>query len=155
MRIAAASFALFLSFAIPLASSQQVAKSEPATVAEARAFVDRANANLLKLNIEASHADWTAKTDITEDTEATTALLTERLDAHNLELITESHRFDHLQLPPDLRRQIMLLQVTAPAAPKDPKLLAEQSELAAQLTGMYGKGKYCPDTPAGHAPAPV
>ena len=154
MRIAAASFALFFSFAIPLASSQQVARSEPATVAEAQAFVDRANADLLKLNIEASHADWTAKTDITEDTEATTALLTEQLNARNLELIAESHRFDHLQLPPDLRRQIKLLQVTAPAAPKDPKLLAEESELGAQLTGLYGKGKYCPGVPAGQTSAP-
>ena len=153
MRIPAAFVALFLSVAIPFASSQQPG-SGPSTAAEAKVFVDRANAELLKLSIEASHAEWTAKTDITDDTEATTALLTEQLNARNLELIAESHRFDHVQLPPDLRRQIKLLQVTAPAAPKDPKLLAEQSELAAQLTGMYGKGKYCPDTPAGQAPAP-
>jgi len=153
MRIPAAFVALFISFAISVASSQQPG-SAPSSADEVKAFVDRANADLLKLSIEASHAEWTAKTDITDDTEATTALLTEQLNARNLELIAESHRFDHVQLPPDLRRQIKLLQVTAPAAPKDPKLLAEQSELAAQLTGMYGKGKYCPDTPAGHAPAP-
>jgi hypothetical protein len=28
-----------------------------------------------------------------------------------------------------------------PAAPSDPTLLKEQATLAAQLTGMYGKGK--------------
>ena len=72
-----------------------------------------------------------------------------------LELMAESHRWDNVTLPPDLRRQIMLLQVNTLGAPgpKDPKLLAEQSQLAAQLTGMYGKGKYCPGTPAGQAPA--
>ena len=48
----------------------------------------------------------------------------------------------------------MLLQVNAPAAPKEPDLLAEESQLAAQLTGMYGKGKFCPDTPPGGDPAP-
>jgi peptidyl-dipeptidase A len=145
---------LYLSFATSFALSQQAAQTKPATAAEAQAFIDRANADLLKLTIEASHADWTAKTDITEDTEATTALLTEQFNARNLELTAESHRFDHVKLPPDLRRQIMLLQVTAPAAPRDPRLLAEQSELEAQLTGMYGKGKYCPGTVAGQPPAP-
>lgn len=126
------------------ASSQPPSKQKPATAAEAKAFLDRANADLLKLNTESSHAEWTAKTDITADTEASTALLTALLTARTLELIAASHRFDHVQLPPDLRRQIMLLQVTAPASPKDPRLLAEQSEIGAQLTGMYGKGKFCP-----------
>jgi peptidyl-dipeptidase A len=72
----------------------------------------------------------------------TAARLNEEATGRALAITAKSHRFDHLQLPPDLRRQIMLLQVTAPAAPKDPKLLAEQSQLAAQLTGMYGKGKF-------------
>jgi peptidyl-dipeptidase A len=38
---------------------------------------------------------------------------------------------------------MMLLQVNAPAAPHDPKLLAEKTKLAAALTGAYGKGKFC------------
>jgi peptidyl-dipeptidase A len=149
MRFHASFAVLLLAAGSLLASSQQSNEPGPATAAEAKAFVDRANAELLKLSINASHADWTAKTDITEDTEATSALLTEQINARSLELIAESHRFDRVELPPDLRRQIKLLQVTAPAAPKDPRLLAEESELDAQLTAMYGKGKYCPDTPAG------
>lgn len=114
------------------------------TVPEAQAFLDKANADLLKLATEASHAEWVAETHITEDTEALSALENERMAARTLELVAESHRFDKLTLPPAMRRQMMLLQVNAPAAPKDPKLLAEESQLAAQLTGMYGKGKYCP-----------
>ena len=151
MRIQVAFAVLILALSSSFAASQQATDHKPATVAEAQAFVDRANAELLKLGNEASHADWTSKTNITEDTEATKALLTEQLNARNLELIAESHRFDHLDLPPDVRRQIKLLQVGAPAAPRDPRLLAEESELAAQLTGMYGKGKYCPGNPASGA----
>jgi peptidyl-dipeptidase A len=139
----------------PLVSAQNPVEPQPATAAEAQAFVDGANAELLKLATEASHAQWTANTDITGDTEATSALLNEQATARALALTAESHRFDHVNLPPELKRQIMLLQVNAPAAPKDPKLLAEQSELAAQLTGMYGKGKFCPGTPAGQEPAPA
>jgi peptidyl-dipeptidase A len=136
-----------------LVSAQQATEAHPPTAADAQAFLDRANAELLKLSTAASHAEWTAETDITDDTEATSALVNEQATARTLALTEESHRFDHVPLPPELRRQIMLLQVNAPAAPKDPKLLAEQTQLAAQLTGMYGKGKYCPDAPAGQQPA--
>ena len=114
------------------------------TAADAQKFVDNANSELLKLATDASHAEWSAETDITDDTEDTAARLNEESTGRTLAITAESHRFDHVQLPADLRRQIMLLQVNAPAAPKDPKLLAEQSQLAAQLTGVYGKGKYCP-----------
>jgi peptidyl-dipeptidase A len=97
----------------------------------------------LKLSTNASRAEWTAETDITDDTEATTALINEQVTARMLELAAESHRWDKVKLPSELRREIVLLQLNTPAAPKDPKLLAEQTQLAAQLTGMYGKGKYC------------
>jgi peptidyl-dipeptidase A len=107
----------------PLAFAQNPAEPKPATAAEAQAFVDGANAELLKLTTEASHAQWTAETDITGDTEATSALINEQATARALALTAESHRFDHVKLPPELKRQIKLLQVNAPAAPKDPKLL--------------------------------
>ncbi len=152
MRINLLSFALIASLVPTLAFAQTSNEREPATAAGAQAFVDRANAELLTLSTEGSHAEWTAETDITDDTEATSALINEQVTGRTLELTAESHRWDHVKLPPEVRRQIMLLQVNAPAAPKDPKLLAEQSRLAAQLTGMYGKGKFCPDVPAGQQP---
>jgi len=126
-------------------SSRSPQQENPPTAAEAGEFVDAANAELLKLSTEGSRAHWTAETDITGDTEATTALVDELVTRRTLELAAESHRFDHLTLAPELRRQISLLQINAPAAPNDPKLLAEQTQLAAALTGMYGKGKYCPE----------
>lgn len=122
---------------------QNALQQKPATPAEAAAFLDQANSELLKLETVASHAEWTTETYITDDTEATTAHINEQATARTLELTAQSHRFDGLALPADQRRQMMLLQVNAPAAPSDPKLLAEQSQLAAELTGMDGKGKYC------------
>ena len=148
-----ASLALVGSFSL-WAVAQSAKTSRPPTVADAQAFIDSTNTELLKLVTDASHSEWTAETNITDDTEATNALVEERVTARTLELTAESHRFDHLDLPPALRRQLLLLQLGAPAAPKDPKLLAEQTLLASELTGMYGKGKYCPDTPAGKDPAP-
>jgi len=130
-----------------LAFAQQAPQAQAPTVAEAQAFVDRANTELLKLNTDASHAEWLVETNITDDTEAVGSLINAQVTARTLELIAESHRFDRLDLPAALRRQLMLLQVNAPAAPKDPKELSEQTEVAAQLTGMYGKGKFCVDGP--------
>ncbi len=153
MRIQALSLLLCSLASLPLVGQQSVAQNPP-TVAEAKAFVDRANAELLKMGVDANHAEWTAETNITEDTQATAARMNELATARALAFVEESHRFDTLELPADLKRQIKLLQVAAPAAPKDPDLLSEQTRLAAELTGMYGKGKYCPDAPLGQAPAP-
>jgi peptidyl-dipeptidase A len=144
---------LIASFASTFVFAQGASNQKPPTVDEARAFVEGANAELLKLLTEVSRAEWIVETDITDDSEATGALINEQVTARTLELTAESHRWDKVTLPPDLRRQILLLQLNTPAAPKDPKLLAEQTQLAAQLTGMYGKGKYCADTKPGEQPA--
>jgi peptidyl-dipeptidase A len=146
-------FALLLfATAASAGSAQNTGPVYPLTVSGAKAFLENANAELLKLNTDSSHAEWTAETYITDDTEATAALLNERSTARGLQLVEESHRWDKVQLPAELRRQMKLLQLNATAAPRDPKLLAEQTQLAAQLTGMYGKGKFCPDSPGGQQP---
>lgn len=141
-------FPLLAAVAVVSLSLSALGQQPTPTVADAQAFLDRANAALLQKSTESSHAAWLASTDINEDSEATAALLGEQADTLSLQLIEESHRFDRVTLPSPMRRQLMLLQVNAPAAPHDPKLLAESSLIGAQLTGMYGKGKYCPPTPA-------
>ena len=142
---------VLFAFLVATASAQSRGNVAAPTVAEAKTFLDRANADLLKSGIAVSHADWLAETYINEDSETTGALLSEQDSTLQLKLIEESHRFDKLTLPAPMRRQMMLLQVNAPAAPHDPKLLAEETQIAAQLTGMYGKGKYCPGVPQGQA----
>lgn len=142
--------AIVCSTALATSALAQAPKpAAPPTPAEAKAFLDATNAELLKWNIASGHAEWTAETYINEDTEATTALINEEATARTLALTAESHRFDTLTLPTDERRQFQLLQVNAPAAPTDAKLLAEQAQLAAELTGDYGKGKYCRKTSTG------
>jgi peptidyl-dipeptidase A len=136
-----------------LAAAQSSTGQNAPTAAEAQVFIERANAELLKLSTDLEHAQWIVETHITEDTESTAALINQQFTARSLALTEESHRWDNVTLSPELRRQFMLLQLNTPAAPKDPKLLAEQTQLAAQLTGMYGKGKYCRDTPPGQQPA--
>lgn len=135
--------AVVLACSFAVSAVAQKPSAAPPTVAEAKAFLDRANADLLKAATDGSHAEWLAETYINEDSEATTALLNEQSSKLALDLIEESHRFDKLELPAPMRRQMLLLQVGAPAAPHDPKLLAEETKLAASLTGAYGKGKYC------------
>jgi peptidyl-dipeptidase A len=144
MRGYVASVLVFFVAASGAVLGQGSAVKQPATEAGAKAFLDRVNAELLKLSTQDSRAEWTAKTDITDDTESTTALINGQYTARMLELAAESHRWDRVTLPADLRREMTLLQLNTPAAPKEPNLLEEQTQLAAQLTGMYGKGKYCP-----------
>ena len=115
------------------------------TVAEARAFMDRAEAELLKISILQERSQWVQETYITDDTELLSASEDERVIARTTDLIDESKRFDSLKLPTDLRRKFLLLKLglTMPA-PKDAKLREELTQVAASLNGSYGKGKYCP-----------
>ena len=128
-----------------IAAAAQSKETKQPTVAEARTFLDSASAELLKLNTDSAHAQWISETYITPDTANNVALVNGQQTARTLALIDASHRFDHIKLPADLTRQMQLLKLNATAAPKDPALLAEQAQLAAELTGMYGKGKFCPD----------
>jgi peptidyl-dipeptidase A len=120
------------------------AASSP-TVADAKAFMDRAEAELLKLTTFQERAQWVQETYITDDTELLSASEDERVIARTTELIGESKRFDSLKLPPDLKRKFLLLKLslTMPA-PKDAKLREELTQVASSLNGSYGKGKYCP-----------
>jgi peptidyl-dipeptidase A len=116
-------------------------------VEEARAFLDRANAELLALGNEAARAGWVQETYITDDTEAIAAKADERLLTKTNELVITSRRFQGLKMPPEMERQFKLLRLNG--SPTDPKLVAEMTQVKAALDGMYGKGKYCPPGKAG------
>jgi peptidyl-dipeptidase A len=145
-----------LLFAVALSSisAQPAKQSKLPSPDEARAFIERVNSEALKSATDGSRAAWSAETYITNDSEATTALINEQVTAQGLRFVEESHRWDKVALSTDLRREMLLLQLDATAAPKEPKLLAEETRLAAQLLGMYGRGKYCPGTVADQEPAP-
>ena len=106
--------------------------------------MDKAEAELLDLTNEAQRAAWLQETDITDDTESIAAKAGERLALRTNQIVIEARRFDKLTLPPDLARKFMLLRLNG--SPTDPKLVAELTQVAASLDGMYGKGKYCANT---------
>jgi len=117
-----------------------------ASVEEAKAFLDKTEAELLALWTEASRANWIQATYITGDSEILAAKSNERVIAATVRLAKESARFDGVALPPDLARKMKLLKLSLSlAAPADPKESEELTRIAAGMEGVYGKGRYCPD----------
>jgi peptidyl-dipeptidase A len=119
------------------------AKAAP-TVAEAQAFMKKAEDQLEDLTVRSSRAAWVQENFITDDTETMSAQANEKLTAVVTQLALDARRFDGMKLPPDLARKFLLLKLslTAPAPNNDAER-KELTELASKLDGMYGKGKYC------------
>ena len=122
--------------------------SEPQpTAEEAAAFVERANADMLRLGTDASRADWVYSTYITPDTEALTADAERAFITAMAEYAKGAARFDTLSVPPDVRRQLDLLKRSLEmVTPADPAAAAELTRLSSSLEGTYGKGRWCRDT---------
>ena len=124
------------------------------TAADANAFVDGVNAELKRLWIRSSTAEWIKSTYITDDTERNAAALNEDVMAYLSGAIAGAVRFDGVKADPDTARMLHLLKVaTALPAPSDPTRRRELADIAARLEGIYGKGKWC-GTPAPGKAAP-
>jgi peptidyl-dipeptidase A len=116
------------------------------TAADAQKFMDDANATLLAVGVVENQSGWVEETYITDDTEALNAHESQAASDAIGRLAKESTKFDHLDLSPDLRRQLNLLKLSlVMATPSDPKQAAELAAIAARLDGTYGKGKWCAD----------
>ena len=114
------------------------------TVAEAKAFVEEAEAKLLKLGVDASRAGWVQSTYITDDTETLAAQANERSITATVDYAKRSTRFDGMKLPDEVARKLAILKNSLTlAAPSDPKESEELTRIVAGLEGTYGKGKYC------------
>jgi peptidyl-dipeptidase A len=117
------------------------------TVAEAKAFMDEVEKKLLDLSVFSGRAEWIKSNFITEDTEAVAAQANERAIGATVQFAKRARRFDKLTLPPELARKFKLLKVSLTlATPADPKESAELTQIAAALEGIYGRGKYCPES---------
>src|SRR5437764_1257766 len=127
-----------------------------ATVAEALAFMKKAEEQLQDVGVNASRASWVQQTFITDDTEILSAQAQEQLTALTTQLALDARRFERLRMPPELARKFKLLKLslTAPA-PNNAKERAELTRIAASLDADYGKGKYwkIADRPDGLIPA--
>ncbi len=114
--------------------------------AEAKAFIDSAEARLFDLSEEAGRASWVQATYITDDTEMLAARANQRFIDAAVQMVNESKRFDGVVLPPDLERKMKLLKLSLTmAAPADPKESAEITRLATAMEAAYGKGRACKD----------
>jgi peptidyl-dipeptidase A len=128
-----------------LAFASAAAAEKPPTPEEAKAFIEQAETRLLGLWIDAERASWVYSTFITDDTGQIQAEARERVIAETVKLSKEAQRFKGLTLPKDVARKFRLLPISLSlVAPSDPAKSKELSELAAEMEGIYGKGKYCP-----------
>ena len=119
--------------------------AEPAAPAEtAEAFVARVNEELRELGRETGAAAWVRATYITEDTAILSSLARERYAKWHGETVEQAMAYDDMELAPETRRAIDLLKLgTSLPTPKDPVKRRELTEIATEMTGMYGAGKYC------------
>src|SRR3954470_16930191 len=121
--------------------------SKPApTAAEAKTFLDNANATTAALGTQQSQAGWIQQTFITDDTEAIAARANQAANEAGATFAKQSVQFDNVQVSPDERRQLNLLKVSLVlATPSDAKESDELSKIMARLESTYGKGKWCAD----------
>jgi peptidyl-dipeptidase A len=117
----------------------------PPTVDEARRFFGDVDKDLHRLWVARDRAAWVSENFITDDTEQLAADGEEATAAYVARAIHASRRFDGLELPPELARQMLLLRLaqTIPA-PSDPAKRRELAGIESWMTGAYGKGQYCP-----------
>jgi peptidyl-dipeptidase A len=132
--------------ATPPAAPAASSASAPGTpsAADARAFVDETNAELKRLWIRSSTADWIKSTYITDDTERNAAALNEDVMAYLSARIRASLRLEGVPADADSARMLKLLRIASPLpAPSDPARRGELARIASRLEGIYGKGKWC------------
>ncbi len=135
--------------AVVLGACSQEAPEETAAPAAAPAetaeeFVVRVNEELTELNREGGAAAWVRATYITPDTAILSSLARERYAKWHSETVEQAMAYDDMELAPETRRAIDLLKLgTSLPAPKDAAKRRELTEIATEMTGMYGAGKYC------------
>jgi peptidyl-dipeptidase A len=116
------------------------------TPEEAKKFIEAAEQQLFDLGVKAQRAAWVQENFITVDTEQIAADLGEQANTAATKYAKAAHRFDHVQLSPELARKRYLLELAAGfPAPDDPKSQKELAQILSSLDGDYGKGKWCPD----------
>ena len=103
------------------------------TPAEAKAFVQRVDAELRRLWIRGATADWIKATYITDDTERNAAVANEEIMAYVAEAQKTAARFVGVKVDPETERMLTLLRVAATLpAPSDAKKRAELAEISAR-----------------------
>jgi len=146
MKTIAKLFAGGLLAIVLVACSQQASDQavDAAATETAEEFVARVNEELRELGRELGAAGWVRATYITEDTAILSSLARERYAEWHSNTVDTALQYDDQELSPETRRAIDLLKLgTNLPAPKDAAKRRELPQIATELTGMYGEGKYC------------
>ena len=129
--------ALLAARAAGAADMEQATKAPPGsapTGAEAKAFADDAERQLLKLWIDQGRADWVKSTFITDDTEILAAQAADRAISAAVRYAKDSARFDGVQTDAATARKLRLLKLSLTlAAPADPAASAEVTRIATAM----------------------
>src|SRR5712691_4907783 len=116
------------------------------TAEDAKKFIDNVNETMLRLGTESAQAEWVSENFITDDTQAITARAKKVLIDAGVRFAKEAVKFDKVEVPPDIRRQLNVLKLgLTMATPSDSKEGEELTKLAASFDASYGKGKWCED----------
>src|ERR1700710_1682904 len=86
--------------AATMACAQGSSKAAP-SAADAKAFLDTANATTLTLGTQQGQAGWVQQTFITDDTEAIAARANQAANEAGAKFARESVQFDHAEGPAD------------------------------------------------------
>ncbi len=135
-------FAILLLFRSSSSSAQDMT-IKPKTAAEAKAYTDKVEKELLLLANAFSRADWVKSTNITDDTEAMAAEANQRFTDAAVAAAKKAATFDRVRVSPEVARKLKLLKVAlVTPAPTGSVESKEVTTLLARLEGEYGKGKY-------------
>ncbi len=134
-----------MALAVALLTNPAVAADEQVepTAADAKAFVEEAEADLMELAIKTLRAEWVYLNFITGDTEKIAADASARYTEKAVATAVEGARYAKIEgLDQDTARKLSLartgLATIAPAAPGGADAVAE---LGAKMQGIYGKGE--------------
>jgi peptidyl-dipeptidase A len=135
---------LQLGFFLLPSSIYAQSNTTPATPEEAKKVIEQAEQNLFDLGVKAGRAAWVQENFITVDTEAIAADANEQANTAATNYAKQAHRFDNVQLSPELARKRRLLELAAGfPAPDNPKAQKELATILSSLDGDYGTGKWC------------
>jgi len=135
----AAAAAATLSFA-PLAP----ALAQPAaTPEEARAFIDKAEADLASLSQYVNKASWVRATYITEDTQWLEAKAGAEITNLATQLAIKAARYDKVQTDPVTRRKLDILKrALVLPAPQRPGAADQMATIGSRMDSVYSTGKF-------------
>ncbi|MAP94591.1 MAG: peptidyl-dipeptidase [Ponticaulis sp.] len=123
--------------------AEDTSTSDLPTVEEARAFLAKADEELGQLSKETAPVYWEQATNITAETNAAAAEAGARATKIAVNYANETKRFKDVDLPPELRRKMQMLQggLVLPA-PSTDGAAEELSKITTGLDATYSTGTY-------------